>query len=596
MTEDDCDSVCYSERGFAVSLQWMHDCLIANGHRGVLELGSKAVGLFFDIWLDAGEGALRTKAAEMANSCLSVLEDHLISQEPLVGPVFLEALAILRYRTDLDPARVSRALLRMAVQSAESFKDPELVLSCPPSRLAELKPLLSSVLDPCCLFRVPLHDVVDEYITQDLARRSCHEIGDAWKSSAHLTDLLSAIAELRVAWPGSRSARDLEGSLMSDLRIVASIARGYKTLQSLKLSSQDVECPGWLLDYARVCVKICMTSRQESVLSMTCLAISLLRDFDASDLDPIVNEAQTWIRNNAHLEEVRAPPQQGRLWDSIYPTWIALRSLQPRSAMVIQTATNSINASGLLQYAPPLDLSCWMGVPDAALFVHDDHLNLGELPVVHESAIGGPGGRGLFVRGGGKPRPLELSRDHAYGQDGFLCEAEYEQIMEEKSHAYHFCTLVTLGVWFRDEFSSGALWGTVRPVAAVLPTWMSEGRCVQDISWDAESQLYSLDSYDRTVFIASSSSDNLAAMCNDALFGRCTSEAQYEKEDRMTNNMVMVPCARPCPHDSSKVEFSCVWIYPRFGWRWEADCEQELTLGYGYDEDDSVNLVALKNN
>merc|ERR1712183_587204 len=107
------------------------------------------------------------------------------------------------------------------------------------------------------------------------------------------------------------------------------------------------------------------------------------------------------------------------------------------------------------------------------------------------------------------------------GSDGFLSEEVHDKITEQdEDHPLaDYCVVVTLGVWFRDEFSTAEEFrGTVRPLAAVLPGWLAEGRCTQQISWDEEEQVYSLEGYERSVFVTTTTSDNLAAMANDRLF------------------------------------------------------------------------------
>merc|ERR1719401_993622 len=78
----------------------------------------------------------------------------------------------------------------------------------------------------------------------------------------------------------------------------------------------------------------------------------------------------------------------------------------------------------LEERAPPVDLSDWLGVPDFGAGE--------ELPIVQPSAIGGERGRGLFVANGGRPRPIEMLPDPAYGVGGYLSEEIHDRLSEEK--------------------------------------------------------------------------------------------------------------------------------------------------------------------
>merc|ERR1739847_79021 len=97
---------------------------------------------------------------------------------------------------------------------------------------------------------------------------------------------------------------------------------------------------------------------------------------------------------------------------------------------------------------------------------------------------------------------------------------------EDRSPGHDYIVLVTLGIWFRDEFSSGELHGKVRPLAAALPRWQREGRCTQEINWNGSDENYELGQtdYTRTVFVALDTSECLASMANDALWFACESE------------------------------------------------------------------------
>eukprot|EP00440_Ansanella_granifera_P055828 gb/GFBE01060509.1/.p1 GENE.gb/GFBE01060509.1/~~gb/GFBE01060509.1/.p1 ORF type:complete len:250 (+),score=56.06 gb/GFBE01060509.1/:1-750(+) len=217
----------------------------------------------------------------------------------------------------------------------------------------------------------------------------------------------------------------------------------------------------------------------------------------------------------------------------------------------------------------------WLGVPDGTPG--------GQIPVVQASSIGGAGGRGLFTTGPGLPAPVELIRDRSYGADGFVTDEESELLCEQKAPESEFLVCVVFGGrfgWLRDEFSGDAS-GALRPLSETLAKWIEEGRCSQQISWDEDEQCYTLADPLKT-YVALNCASNVAAMANDALYGNCKDQAEYNVKDVDANNLVMVPCARPAEGDASKVEFKSIWLYPRRGWTW--DKAQELTLGYGWEE------------
>jgi len=215
----------------------------------------------------------------------------------------------------------------------------------------------------------------------------------------------------------------------------------------------------------------------------------------------------------------------------------------------------------------------WLGEPDGTPG--------GEMPVVQASAIGGHGGRGLFTMSAARPAPTELLRDVSYGHDGFVADEESERLCEIKAPESEFLVCLVFGGQFgylRDEFTGD---GQLRPLHATLAGWLQEGCCAQPISWSEDEQCYVLED-GMSTYVALNSPDNLAAMANDALYGCCKTQAEYNVKDTDANNLVMVPCARPSENDPSKVEFKSMWLYPRKGWKWNQP--QELTLGYGWEE------------
>merc|ERR1712014_470341 len=114
------------------------------------------------------------------------------------------------------------------------------------------------------------------------------------------------------------------------------------------------------------------------------------------------------------------------------------------------------------------------------------------------------------------------------------------------------------------------MWGKIRPLSAALPQWLEDHRCAQQIHWDTTECEYVLESCERDAFVTLNDISNPAAMANDALFEKCATEEEYIRMDRISNNLVMVPCARPALDGSGKVEFASVWLYPRWGWCWDS--------------------------
>lgn len=223
----------------------------------------------------------------------------------------------------------------------------------------------------------------------------------------------------------------------------------------------------------------------------------------------------------------------------------------------------------------------WLGVPEDTNIRGRE----GQMPVVAASSIGGSGGRGLFTTAPGPPAPVELLRDRSLGVDGFLEDDEAERHCEEKSPESEFMVCMVFGGkfgWLRDEYTAGELWGTLRPLHETLREWLEEGRCSQLITWDEDEQCYALSEPYKS-YVAWNDPSNLAAMANDALYGCCKDQAEYNVKDVDRNNLVMVPCARPA-EDGARVEFKSMFLYPRKGWCW--DVPQELTLGYGFEEPD----------
>ncbi|CAE7208419.1 unnamed protein product, partial [Symbiodinium necroappetens] len=167
----------------------------------------------------------------------------------------------------------------------------------------------------------------------------------------------------------------------------------------------------------------------------------------------------------------------------------------------------------------------------------------------------------------------------------FLEDDEAERHCEEKSPESEFMVCMVFGGkfgWLRDEYTAGELWGTLRPLHETLREWLEEGRCSQLITWDEDEQCYALSEPYKS-YVAWNDPSNLAAMANDALYGCCKDQAEYNVKDVDRNNLVMVPCARPA-EDGARVEFKSMFLYPRKGWCW--DVPQELTLGYGFEEPD----------
>ncbi|CAE7318866.1 unnamed protein product [Symbiodinium natans] len=217
----------------------------------------------------------------------------------------------------------------------------------------------------------------------------------------------------------------------------------------------------------------------------------------------------------------------------------------------------------------------WLGVPD-------DVGAAGQLPVVAASSIGGLRGRGLFTTAPGPPVPVELIRDRSVGADGFLDDDEAERHCDEKSPESEFMVCMVFGGkfgWLRDEYT-GEQWGTLRPLQETLREWLDEGKCAQHITWDEDEQCYALSEPYKS-YVAWNDPSNLAAMANDALYGCCKDQTEYNVKDVDMNNLVMVPCAR-LAEDGIRVEFKSMFLYPRKGWSWDAP--QELTLGYGFDQ------------
>lgn len=191
----------------------------------------------------------------------------------------------------------------------------------------------------------------------------------------------------------------------------------------------------------------------------------------------------------------------------------------------------------------------------------------------------------MFTTAPGPPAPVELLRDRSLGVDGFLEDDEAERHCEEKSPESEFMVCMVFGGkfgWLRDEYTAGELWGTLRPLHETLREWLEEGRCSQLITWDEDEQCYALSEPYKS-YVAWNDPSNLAAMANDALYGCCKDQAEYNVKDVDRNNLVMVPCARPA-EDGARVEFKSMFLYPRKGWCW--DVPQELTLGYGFEEPD----------
>ncbi|CAE7649186.1 unnamed protein product [Symbiodinium sp. CCMP2456] len=223
----------------------------------------------------------------------------------------------------------------------------------------------------------------------------------------------------------------------------------------------------------------------------------------------------------------------------------------------------------------------WLGVPEDTNIRGRE----GQMPVVAASSIGGSRGRGLFTTAPGPPAPVELLRDRSLGVDGFLEDDEAERHCDEKSPESEFMVCMVFGGKFgylRDEYTPGELWGTLRPLHETLRQWLEEGRCSQHITWDEDEQCYALSEPYKS-YVAWNDPSNLAAMANDALYGCCKDQAEYNVKDADRNNLVMVPCARPA-EDGVRVEFKSMFLYPRKSWCWSVP--QELTLGYGFEEPD----------
>eukprot|EP00930_Biecheleria_cincta_P066244 TRINITY_DN52312_c0_g1_i1.p1 TRINITY_DN52312_c0_g1~~TRINITY_DN52312_c0_g1_i1.p1 ORF type:complete len:267 (+),score=26.28 TRINITY_DN52312_c0_g1_i1:37-837(+) len=217
----------------------------------------------------------------------------------------------------------------------------------------------------------------------------------------------------------------------------------------------------------------------------------------------------------------------------------------------------------------------------------------GVIPVVQQSCIGGHRGRGLFTPCSGPPAPVELVRDGSFGAaEGLLTDEEGDGLFESKAPEYDYLVCLVFGGklgYLRDELSTDH-WGELRPLVDTLDIWLGEGRCAQEIPWDENSSRYFLHDQLRNYVSLRDPTTCPGAMANDALYGCCKTEAEYEAKDLVTNNLVMVPCARPARSDSSKVEFTSMWLYPRKGWYW--DLPQELTLGYGWEEVDPAAMTS----
>lgn len=556
-------------------LEWVFAELERSNWRGLRELGTRAVGIFFEAWLDCPEedGEMRAGAETMAEACLKVLEaDHLRAVE------LADLLRLIWYRSELQPGAAPEipAQLAQAASRAPARRP----------RLGDTSRIVSDAhAQELVRFLFPA-----ELCKLRLESRSGMAAEPA-EACPGLRDAFELAKKQSLAWPGSRAARDLDGSLGSDLVTVASIAHA---LNSFNADKSDATHAPWVFEYARRATAQLLESPRPDFLENVATGIDVLRGLGPeADDDPLVQRGLAWIASLAAPDGrigLEAPRSSGFL-ERVRPTCAALRALRPRRAGERRQAGERYRdfgqraaallaeaglAAGPLRERAPVQES-WLGTPDAW------SEGEGQVPVVQQSARGGPGGRGLFTVAPGCPRPLELIRDAGHGADhGFISSEESERMWESKAPGHDYIVLLMLGVWFRDEFSSGDLHGTVRPLSAALPRWLEEGRCVQGILWDADAREYILPPSGRDAFVALNAAHSLAAMANDALYGTCSSEEEYNQKDRAANNLVMVPCARPALSDPRKVEFSGIWLYPRQGWCWEQP--QELTLGYGWDD------------
>eukprot|EP00929_Paragymnodinium_shiwhaense_P083734 TRINITY_DN44724_c0_g2_i1.p1 TRINITY_DN44724_c0_g2~~TRINITY_DN44724_c0_g2_i1.p1 ORF type:complete len:595 (-),score=128.19 TRINITY_DN44724_c0_g2_i1:8-1792(-) len=561
---------------------------------------ASTTALFSDLWQQAPEGAFRDAASAMLGSCLVAAENRLAKQEPLIGPAFLEALAVLRCRRELERLPHPRGcesdgaaekLRQVTEASGSTFMDGDHFLKMPPASFQQAVEFLETPMSAELYLKAPLDEIIDEYLCVEVARATCSALSERGlkKTTASLTHVWRALQELKLPYPGSRGARDLQGALLEDLQVVAAFSRCLR--ECFEEPSEGRAC--WLADFARAALGLLLQARQPASAECVALAVSALHSLGCSEKDTaVVSEARAFLAT-VDLRELLASAigttsVDRPLAKRSLPVLTVLSALQPRGSPpgVASNAGALPHARAALREASPdalaagrlplkiyyLDLSWQLGVPEQS----PGHM----LPAVQQSHIGGPGGRGLFSLSGDCPAPVEILPDDRYGEGGFLSEEVYDDIMANDEHVSRYVVMETLGVWFRDEFTKGDLWGTIRPLAAALPGWLEEGRCTQEIAYDAQTQVYGHESWDRTCFVASDAETNLGAMANDRLYGKLT-----DIEDRKANNMVMVPCARPAPEDPEKVQIASMWIYPRHGWKWHPGSSVELTLGYAYEED-----------